>query len=55
MPTGTLLSSTVAVQAAFTLDATTELQLVCSTTGTNNGAVASQLQAIKVGALHLSS
>jgi hypothetical protein len=55
MPTGTLLTSTVAVQAAFTLDATTEVQFLCSTTGTNNVAGAVQFQVIKVGALHVSS
>jgi hypothetical protein len=33
----------------------TDLQLVCSTTGTNNTAGASQLQAIKVAALHVSN
>lgn len=55
MPTGKLLTSTVAVQAAFTLDATTEVQFLCSTTGTNDSAEAVQFQVIKVGALHVSN
>ena len=55
MPTGKFLTSTVAVQAAFTLDATTEVQFLCSTTGTNDSAEAVQFQVIKVGALHVSN
>lgn len=55
MPTGKLLTSTVAVQAAFTLDATTEVQFLCSTTGTNDSAESVQFQVIKVGALHVSN
>ena len=55
MPTGKLLTSTVAVQAAFTLAATTEVQFLCSTTGTNDSAGSVQFQVIKVGALHVSS
>jgi hypothetical protein len=53
MPTGKLLSLTVTVQAAFTLDATTTIQFLCATSGTSNGAGASQFQVIKVGQLHL--
>ena len=49
------LVMTVAVQAAFTLDATTEVQFLCSTTGTNDSAEAVQFQVIKVGALHVSN
>ena len=55
MPTGKLLTSTVTVQAAFTLDATTEVQFLCSTTGTNDSAGSVQFQVIKVGELHVSS
>jgi hypothetical protein len=55
LPTGTLVSVPTSLQAAFAVDATTSVQLVCSTTGTNNTAGAAQLQAIKVGALHVSS
>ena len=51
LPTGLLLTTPVSVQAAFTLDTATNVQLVCATSGTNMTAGAVQFQAVKVGTL----